>query len=157
MNVDSGAGGGQRDVRFSGSRRRTGRDLAETVQRTVMDGRARRAHHSRFAAPRMSPVRIPLLVTVAMGAGSRGAAQTSPQDAVRNGLEIAAQYKVGALDTRRFTHDEFWTAVQPSLDSGALRVAEIGRSLQGRPIRAVTFGRGPVTVLLWSQIGRAHV
>ena len=28
----------------------------------------------------------------------------------------------------------------------------IGASIQGRPIRAITFGRGPTTVLLWSQM-----
>jgi len=68
------------------------------------------------------------------------------------GLRIADQYRVAAIDERRFTHDELWTAIAPSLRSPALRTTEIGRSIQGRPIRAITFGRGPVTVLLWSQM-----
>lgn len=36
--------------------------------------------------------------------------------------------------------------------SPALRSTEIGRSIQGREIRAVTFGEGPATVILWSQM-----
>ena len=39
-----------------------------------------------------------------------------------------------------------------ALRSPAVRVTEIGRSMQGRSIRAVTFGSGPTTVLLWSQM-----
>jgi hypothetical protein len=40
----------------------------------------------------------------------------------------------------------------PSLASPALRTDEIGRSINGREIRAVTFGRGQTTALLWSQM-----
>jgi hypothetical protein len=68
------------------------------------------------------------------------------------GLQVAERYRVTALDHRRFTHAEFWTAVAPALESTALRVSDVGRSLQGRAIRAVTFGDGPTTVLLWSQM-----
>ena len=48
---------------------------------------------------------------------------------------------------------EIWAeAMAPALRSPALRVTEIGRSVQGRPLRAVTFGSGPLKVLLWSQM-----
>ena len=80
------------------------------------------------------------------------AAQDVSRDALRTGLEIAERYRVDAIAERRFTHEEFWDAVQPSLESDTLRVTEIGRSIQGRAIRAVTFGRGSTTVLLWSQM-----
>lgn len=66
--------------------------------------------------------------------------------------EVTARYQVASITTRRFTHAELWTALEPALQSDALTVREIGRSVQGRPIRAVTFGTGPVTVLLWSQM-----
>jgi len=71
---------------------------------------------------------------------------------VAHGLRIAEQYRVAAITSRRFTHEAYWQAIQPSISSGALQAEEIGRSLQGRPIRSVTFGAGPTTVLLWSQM-----
>jgi hypothetical protein len=85
----------------------------------------------------------------------------------RQGHEIAARHRVAAIAARRFTHAALWSALEPMLrapapgESGApgapgappaLRVREIGRSIQGRAIRAVTFGTGPTTVLLWSQM-----
>lgn len=67
-------------------------------------------------------------------------------------LALARRYHVAAITTRQFTHDEFWRAVAPSLRSPALRSEEAGRSMQGRSIRTVTFGHGPTSVLLWSQM-----
>jgi hypothetical protein len=69
-----------------------------------------------------------------------------------NGLRIAERYRVSAITARRFTHNEFWSAVEPSVKSSTLRVEPIGESLLGRPIRSVTFGQGPTRVLLWSQM-----
>jgi hypothetical protein len=69
-----------------------------------------------------------------------------------HGLQIAERYRVGAITTRRFTHEAFWRAVEPSTSSPALRTEEIGRSLLGREVRSVTFGEGSTTVLLWSQM-----
>src|SRR5690606_14980730 len=66
--------------------------------------------------------------------------------------QLAEQYRASGLESRRFTHTELWTAMAPALQSPALSVKEIGRSLHGREIRAVTFGTGPTTVLLWSQM-----
>jgi hypothetical protein len=70
-----------------------------------------------------------------------------------------------ALAGRRFTHAQLWAALAPVLRPGAaaapgtaaadrtvLRVREVGRSGEGRALRAVTFGSGPTTVLLWSQM-----
>lgn len=68
------------------------------------------------------------------------------------GLAIAQRYKVAAIQSRRFTHAELWRAVTPYASSAGLATREIGRSIQGREIRAVTFGRGPTRVLLWSQM-----
>jgi hypothetical protein len=45
-----------------------------------------------------------------------------------------------------------WSALEPSLRSSALRSSTIGASLQNRALRAITWGRGPTTVLLWSQM-----
>jgi hypothetical protein len=67
-------------------------------------------------------------------------------------LAIAERHKVPAMLERRFTHRDFWGAVAPSLRGDRLRVEEVGRSMQGRELRTVTFGTGPVKVLLWSQM-----
>jgi len=65
---------------------------------------------------------------------------------------IADAYRVPGLESRRFTHEDYWRAVDPHLDSDRLAVTALGTSLEGRAIRAVTFGSGPTTVLLWSQM-----
>jgi hypothetical protein len=58
---------------------------------------------------------------------------------------------VAGLENRRFDHETFWGAVAPFLGgSVASRVA--GESAEGREIRHLTFGHGPTTVLLWSQM-----
>ena len=79
-------------------------------------------------------------------------ADSAAATALERGLRIAERYHVGAISHRRFTHRELWSAMAPSLASSALRTEEIGRSINGREIRSVTFGRGPTTVLLWSQM-----
>lgn len=102
------------------------------------------------------------LVIAALGAlhlaPSSGQTQTTTPPACcttavfSNGLRIAERYRVGAISERRFTHDVFWRAVDPSMKSPTLRVEQIGQSILGRPIRSVTFGQGPTKVLLWSQM-----
>ena len=72
--------------------------------------------------------------------------------ALATGLRIAERHRVAAISERRFTHSQLWSAMAPALASPALRTEEIGRSINGRPIRAVTFGRGRTSVLLWSQM-----
>lgn len=67
-------------------------------------------------------------------------------------LAIAERHQVEAISHRRFTHAEFWAAVAPSLASPRFTVADVGRSMHGRPLRTVTFGTGPVKVFLWSQM-----
>jgi hypothetical protein len=69
---------------------------------------------------------------------------------------IADGYRVAGLEDRRFTHRAYWEAVGAAL-AGAeapdrVSIAELGRSVEGRSIRATTMGRGPVSVLLWSQM-----
>jgi len=68
------------------------------------------------------------------------------------GLEVADRYRVEGLDERRFTHEEYWSVVDPFLQSDRLEVTRLGASIEGRAIQAVTAGSGPTTVLLWSQM-----
>jgi hypothetical protein len=74
------------------------------------------------------------------------------EPAMREGLAIAERYRVTAIAGRRFTHEEYWAAIAPSIASPAFRSEVIGRSMLGREIRTVTYGTGPTSVLLWSQM-----
>ena len=76
----------------------------------------------------------------------------APQCCSAEGRSIAGKYRAAAIGSRRFTHAELWAVLDPMLKAPGLSVAEVGRSIQGRPIRAVTFGTGTTTVLLWSQM-----
>jgi hypothetical protein len=61
--------------------------------------------------------------------------------------------RVPGLEDRRFNQDTYWGVVGPVVSrSSAFRVEEVGRSGEGRPLRTVSFGRGPTTVFLWSQM-----
>jgi hypothetical protein len=68
------------------------------------------------------------------------------------GADIAERYRVRAIDERRFTHDDLWDALLPFDGAGGVSIADVGRSLHDRAIRAVSFGTGPTSVLLWSQM-----
>jgi hypothetical protein len=68
------------------------------------------------------------------------------------GRSVADRYAVSAISERRFTHSELWRALDPFLQTGGVSVRRVGSSVQGRAINVVTFGRGPTTVLLWSQM-----
>jgi hypothetical protein len=94
----------------------------------------------------LAPVVVsPLLAQSSAASTDQGASFT-------DALRIAKRYRVDGLDSRRFTHDTFWRVVAPSLKSPVLHTEEIGKSMQGRSIRTVTFGDGKTKVLLWSQM-----
>ena len=68
------------------------------------------------------------------------------------GLAIAGQYQVAGLENRRFNHEIYWAAMGPALSSDRVRVSLLGESIEGRAINAVSYGAGPTSVLLWSQM-----
>ncbi|MFC1628745.1 M14 family zinc carboxypeptidase [Gemmatimonadota bacterium] len=72
--------------------------------------------------------------------------------AFNRGLSVAEGYMVSEIEERRFTHDQLWSVLGPLIDSDVFTVEEAGHSIGGRSIMTVTFGQGPVTVLLWSQM-----
>lgn len=88
------------------------------------------------------------LTAISSGLPAVVAAQTPWPDR----LTIAERHKVAAITVRRFTHAEFWNAVQPSLKNPVFTVKEVGKSMQGRALRTVTYGSGPVKVFMWSQM-----
>ena len=112
---------------------------------------------STWTAPASVMSALALAACSAPGANQAPAPVTSGLDCcdaatLAAGLAIAEKYKVGAIATRRFTHRELWRALTPFTSSPELATREIGKSVNGREIRAVTFGRGPTRVLLWSQM-----
>lgn len=89
-----------------------------------------------------------VLVVGAIGGGKSLEGQTAWPERTA----LAGQYRVAAIERRRFGHDEYWRAIQPLISAPVFTVADVGRSIQGRALRTVSFGRGPVTVFLWSQM-----
>ncbi|MEQ9400897.1 MAG: M14 family zinc carboxypeptidase [Longimicrobiales bacterium] len=91
-----------------------------------------------------------LALALASCAGASGPATpppTTPDDLVR----IHGAMRVPGLEDRRFDHATYWAAVQPYL-AAPWRMEVAGHSAEGREIRHLTVGSGPVRVLLWSQM-----
>ncbi len=65
-------------------------------------------------------------------------------------IRLHAAMRVPGLEDRRFAPSTFWDAVEPYL--GSFQVERAGTSAEGREIRRITYGSGPVRVLLWSQM-----
>jgi len=99
---------------------------------------------------------VPLLLGAVACSGAHHAAVGGPAPAgaccLEAGRRVAVSNRVAAITTRRFTHTEYWAALDPLLTSKALRVTPVGSSTHGRALRAITFGTGPTTVFLWSQM-----
>ena len=60
------------------------------------------------------------------------------------------EYHVSEITTNRFTPDNFQKVLVSIAGEGAIN--ELGKSVEGRPVNAITLGTGPVKVLLWSQM-----
>ena len=64
-----------------------------------------------------------------------------------------AQLRVPGLEQMDFGPEQWWQAATPLLDRKAgFRVEDAGRSVEGRPLRHVHWGKGKTAVLLWSQM-----
>lgn len=105
--------------------------------------------------PRTSLAAV-LLASTALACSSASRTSTRPAPVadccLKLGRRVAADQRVGAIESRRFTHAQYWSALEPALKAKALRVTPVGASTHGRPLRAITFGTGPTTVFLWSQM-----
>ena len=64
-----------------------------------------------------------------------------------------ARIRVPGLEDRRFQPEHWWAVATPLLEgSRRFQVEEVGRSVEGRPLRHVAWGDGDTHVLLWSQM-----
>ena len=113
--------------------------------------RHRRLRSPSTALPPYRPTAFWVLPLLLLCIPTTSGAQ-APDCCLTQGLAIAEQYRAPGLDDRHFNHEQLWLSLEPVLDSDQLRVTEVGRSLEGRAINAVTIGVGPTTVLLWSQM-----
>lgn len=96
----------------------------------------------------LSAVALAAASILPAGAQAQGEAQAPSALAA-----LARDYRAPGLDDRRFTHAGYWRLIDSvTAGSSRVRIGEVGRSIQGRAIRAVTFGSGPIRVLLWSQM-----
>ncbi|NJD09518.1 MAG: peptidase M14 [Gemmatimonadetes bacterium] len=86
----------------------------------------------------------------ALGDGGTLRPRWSP--ALRESLALHERYRVPDFVERRLTHQELWSVLQPIIRRGGYDVAELGASAEGRPLRLIRVGAGPVPVLLWSQM-----
>lgn len=75
----------------------------------------------------------------------------APRIATAELMALHDVVRAPGLEDRRFTHARYWESVDPYL-GGSVSWEVAGYSAEGREIRHLTFGSGPVTVLLWSQM-----
>jgi len=96
------------------------------------------------------------LATPATAAASPGTAQTMPPPPPWL-QELDALYDAGlrvtGLEQRDFAPEHWWEVARPLLaPERGFALEEIGRSVEGRPLRHATWGHGATRVLLWSQM-----
>lgn len=103
--------------------------------------------------------RLPALLAVGVLLGSAAcggrlvSGTSSPASPQGSMAALHDQVRIQGLEDRRFHPDTYWRVVSPLVEgSDRFRVAQVGESAEGRPLRTITFGRGPVAVLLWSQM-----
>lgn len=64
--------------------------------------------------------------------------------------EAYEKYKEKSISQRRFKHSDVIPLVKDR--KGAFQTEEIGKSVEGRSIYQMTWGDGPIKVMLWSQM-----
>jgi hypothetical protein len=101
------------------------------------------------------PALLALLLAAACGVPPEDRAPTvpAPPPSVAELERLHPQVRVAGLEDRTFAPELWWEVTLPVLEgAGTFRIEEVGRSAEGRPLRHVAWGEGPVPVLLWSQM-----
>jgi hypothetical protein len=104
-------------------------------------------------SPRDAHVSLPFadVAEVADDVAELGAGAVS--ELARGLAGIATAHEVAGLTAHTLNHRTLWSSLEDMIDGvGGVHRHEIGRSVEGRALYAVEFGRGPVRVLLWSQM-----
>ncbi len=66
--------------------------------------------------------------------------------------DMYENYKEAEIFNKRFSHDNITPYFRKFESNSLFRFREIGRSLEGRAITMISFGKGPVNILAWSQM-----
>lgn len=74
------------------------------------------------------------------------------QDFYNQLFENHHQYKEEALQSRRFTHQEIMPLIDALKTEDIFEVNQVGSSIEGRSLNLISFGKGNIDVLLWSQM-----
>ena len=61
-------------------------------------------------------------------------------------------YKESSLKKRRIKHAELQPLIQALEEEPGVSVREVGKSIEGRSLKLISLGDGPVDVFLWSQM-----
>ncbi len=103
---------------------------------------------------RLAVAAVAALVVTACRAPASTATHVPAEPPPTPPRELAALWDtlvVPGLEDRTFDHDTYWRVMEPWV-GGSVTSEVIGESAEGRDIRHLTYGSGPVTVLLWSQM-----
>lgn len=87
----------------------------------------------------------------------KGEAQVSGQSqdepSLQTLLELFEQYRVDGLERRDFSPDQYWSVLGAIVDQPeGLSRELVGHSSMDRPLYLVSYGEGPIEVMLWSQM-----
>jgi hypothetical protein len=94
-----------------------------------------------------------LFTTTACGSGRPEGPPSAAPSPTGSYTDLHDQVRLKGLGKRRFDQERYWEVVGPVVEkSDRLRVRVVGESAEGRPLRTISFGRGPLSVLLWSQM-----
>ncbi len=88
------------------------------------------------------------LILIAMTAGSL---QAQNKEFVSQLIEDYDHYKESRLKHRRFKHLDMQPLLEKLTDQG-FQVKTLGQSYEGRDIKLVSIGEGPINILMWSQM-----
>lgn len=62
------------------------------------------------------------------------------------------RFREKSLTKRQFKHRDIAPLIRQHAAGGSLRVEELGKSVKQRPVYQLTFGKGAIKVMLWSQM-----
>ncbi|QEC53535.1 zinc carboxypeptidase [Anseongella ginsenosidimutans] len=96
-----------------------------------------------------------LLLLVLAGCFS-GCRQEERETVYRPGTDLLEQayttFREESLSERRFKHQNIEPLIRKRMEGSSFRVEELGKSVEQRAIYQLTYGKGPVKVMLWSQM-----
>lgn len=87
-----------------------------------------------------------------MSTNKREESLQSTIDVARELFSNYETFRVREITSRRFRQADLLRWLQALAPRGFFSMSPLGSSAEGRTIPLLTFGRGPVTVLLWSQM-----